>query len=83
MKRSSSCRPRPRGSAFTSILLVSALAIVLLLAVLLWRNRYYMYTIRRKNKAMVDTVAGLLAYKERLLLVGGQTEEGLAAFPPL
>lgn len=64
-----------------SILLVSALAIVLLLAVLLWRNRYYMYTIRRKNKAMVDTVAGLLAYKERLLHVGGQTEEGAGCVP--
>lgn len=64
-----------------SILLVSALAIVLLLAVLLWRNRYYMYTIRRKNKAMVDTVAGLLAYKERLLHVGGQTEEGTGCVP--
>ena len=64
-----------------SILLVSALAIVLLLAVLLWRNRYYMYTIRRKNMAMVDTVAGLLAYKERLLHVGGQTEEGTGCVP--
>jgi hypothetical protein len=64
-----------------SILLVSALAIVLLLAVLLWRNRYYMYTIRRKNKAMVDTVAGLLAYKERLLHIGGLAEEGAGCDP--
>lgn len=65
-----------------SILLVSALAIVLLLAVLLWRNRYYMYTIRRKNMAMVDTVAGLLAYKERLRMSEGRRKRGLAAFRP-
>lgn len=58
-----------------NILLVSALAIVLLLAVLLWRSLYYMYTIRRKNKAMVDTVAELLSYKERLLYAAGQGAE--------
>lgn len=57
-----------------NILLVSALAIVLLLVALLWRSLYYTYTIRRKNRAMVETVAGMLAYKERLLHVGGQTD---------
>lgn len=55
-----------------NILLVSALAIVFMLAVLLWRSLHYAHTIRRKNKVMVDTVAGMLAYKERLLHVGGQ-----------
>lgn len=60
-----------------NILLVSALSIVLLLVVMLWRNLNYMYTIRRKNKAMVDTVAGMLVYKERLLYAGGQAEPGV------
>lgn len=50
-----------------NILLVSALIIVLLLVVMLWRNMYYTRTIRLKNKAMVNTVAGMLAYKERLI----------------
>ena len=50
-----------------NILLVSALAIVLLLVVMLLWSLYFTRTIRRKNKAMVDTVAGLLAYKGRLL----------------
>ena len=64
-----------------NILLVSALAIVLLLAVLLWRSLYYMYTIRRKNKAMVDTVAELLSYKERLLYAAGQAEQRFVSVP--
>lgn len=60
-----------------NILLVSALIIVLLLVVMLWRNMYYMRTIRHKNKVMVNTVAGMLAYKERLIRTDNQRD-----YPP-
>lgn len=64
-----------------NILLVSALAIVLLLVALLWRSLHHTYIIRRKNKAMVETVAGMLAYKERLLHAGGQPDASEQALP--
>lgn len=57
-----------------NILLVSALIIVMLLVVMLWRNMYYMRTIRHKNKIMVNTVTGMLAYKERLMHGGSQAD---------
>ena len=46
--------------------LVFAFCIVLLLGVILWRILQHNRTIRRKNKAMVGVIDGLLEYKEEL-----------------
>lgn len=54
-----------------NLLLASALAIVLLLVALLWRSLCHMRTVRRKNRVLVANVAGMLAYKERLLHSAG------------
>lgn len=46
-----------------NLLLASAVVVISLLAVLLWRNVYYTRVIRRKNTAMVHTINELMEYK--------------------
>lgn len=65
-----------------NILLVSVSSVMLLLIALSWRSLYYKYIIRRKNRAMVGAVAGMLAYKERLLHAGGQAGEDMWKISP-
>lgn len=49
-----------------NLLLAFILCIVFLLGVLLWRTIRHNRIIRRKNKAMVDTIEDLLIHKEEL-----------------
>lgn len=53
-----------------NILLVSVSSVMLLLIALSWRSLYYKYTIRRKNRVLVEHITGILAYKEHLLHAG-------------
>lgn len=53
-----------------NILLVSVSSVMLLLIALSWRSLYYRYIIRRKNRVLAENIAGVLAYKERLLHAG-------------
>lgn len=45
-------------------LLISALLVILLLAIILWRNMHYARIISQKNKLMAKTVNQLILYKE-------------------
>lgn len=47
-----------------NLLLASAVAIILLLVVLLWRNIQYTRNIRKKNQIMVNTIDQLMVYKK-------------------
>lgn len=51
-----------------SLLLTSAGGAILLLMVFLWRNIYYIRTIKHKNAAMIGNIEELLTYKDELLL---------------
>lgn len=50
-----------------NLLLTSAGGAILLLIVFLWRNMYYIRTIRHKNAAMIGSIEELLTYKDELL----------------
>ena len=50
-----------------NLLLTSAGGAILMLIVFLWRNMYYIRTIRHKNAAMIGSIEELLTYKDELL----------------